>query len=89
MAGRPGRDVLMTDASPAMVAIASRRCGRRVRTAVVAAEDFERARRQNWRASRPSTAPIRSSRASIASRDLTGVRPRHCAALRRARRCCS
>lgn len=35
-----GREVLMTDASPAMVAAASAKCGQRVRTAVAAAEDF-------------------------------------------------
>lgn len=35
-----GREVLMTDASPAMVAEASTKCGPRVRTLVAAAEDF-------------------------------------------------
>jgi SAM-dependent methyltransferase len=35
-----GREVLMTDASPAMVATASAKCGARVRSAVAAAEDF-------------------------------------------------
>jgi ubiquinone/menaquinone biosynthesis C-methylase UbiE len=39
MANR-GREVLMTDASPAMVGAASAKCGDRVRTAVAAAEDF-------------------------------------------------
>ena len=36
-----GRDVLVTDASPAMIAIASAKCGSRLRAATVAAEDFE------------------------------------------------
>jgi len=36
-----GRDVLMTDASPAMVAAASAKCRSRVRTAIAAAEDFD------------------------------------------------
>ena len=35
-----GREVLMTDASPAMVAEASAKCGQRVRTMVASAEDF-------------------------------------------------
>jgi len=35
-----GREVLLTDASPAMVAAASSKCGKRVRTALAAAEDF-------------------------------------------------
>ncbi|HEX3422618.1 MAG TPA: class I SAM-dependent methyltransferase [Sphingomicrobium sp.] len=35
-----GRVVLMTDASPAMVAVASAKCGEKVETAVAAAEDF-------------------------------------------------
>jgi SAM-dependent methyltransferase len=35
-----GREVLMTDASPAMVAAASAKCGERVRTKFAAAEDF-------------------------------------------------
>ena len=35
-----GRDVLLTDASPAMIAAASAKCGARVRCAVAAAEDF-------------------------------------------------
>lgn len=35
-----GHAVLMTDASPAMVAEASEKCGQRVRTRVAAAEDF-------------------------------------------------
>ena len=37
-----GRQVLMTDAAPAMVAAASAKCGDRVRTAVAAAEDMDR-----------------------------------------------
>ena len=37
-----GRDVLMTDAAPAMVAAASTKCGGRVRTAVAAAEEMAR-----------------------------------------------
>jgi SAM-dependent methyltransferase len=37
---RQGREVLMTDPSPAMVAAASAKCGRRVRAAVAAAEKF-------------------------------------------------
>lgn len=39
---RNGRRVLMTDASPAMVRLASAKCGDSVRTAVAAAEDFGR-----------------------------------------------
>ncbi len=35
-----GREILLTDASPAMIAAASAKCGERVRTAVAAAEDF-------------------------------------------------
>ena len=37
-----GRQVLMTDAAPAMVAAASAKCGGRARTAVAAAEEMER-----------------------------------------------
>ena len=37
-----GREVLMTDAAPAMVAAASAKCCGRVRTAVAAAEEMER-----------------------------------------------
>lgn len=36
-----GRDVLMTDASPAMIAVAAAKCGPRVSSAVAAAEEFE------------------------------------------------
>ena len=36
-----GRQVLLTDASPSMVAAASAKCGDRVRTAIAAAEDFD------------------------------------------------
>jgi SAM-dependent methyltransferase len=38
---RHGRDVLMTDASPAMIALASAKGGGRVRSLVAAAEEFE------------------------------------------------
>jgi SAM-dependent methyltransferase len=37
---KQGREVLMTDASPAMVAAADAKCGGQVRSAVAAAEDF-------------------------------------------------
>ena len=37
-----GRQILMTDAAPAMVAAASAKCGDRVRTALAAAEEMDR-----------------------------------------------
>jgi hypothetical protein len=72
-----GRQVLMTDAAPAMVAAASAKCGDRVRTAVAPAETIGRLP-VSCTASRSSTALIRSSPDSTASpifsRSAAGLR---------------